>query len=38
MRRGHQIIRSHWLEKIIKELSLPDIGIQVDWETMVEQR
>lgn len=27
VRRGHRVIRSHWLEKTNKESGVPDIGI-----------
>ena len=38
VRKGHRIIRSHWLEKTNKESGVPDIGIEAEWAPVVEQR
>lgn len=38
VRKGHRIIRYHWLEKTNKESGVPDIGIQAEWAPVVEQR
>lgn len=37
VRKGHRIIRSHWLEKTNKESGVPDIGIRAEWAPLVER-
>jgi hypothetical protein len=38
VRKGHRMIRTHWLQKTNKESGVPDIGIQADWAPIRELR
>ena len=38
MRRGHRIVRAHWLKRDNKESGQPDISIQAEWEAITERR
>lgn len=38
VRKGHRMIRTHWLDKTNKESGAPDIGIQADWAPIRETR
>lgn len=38
VRRGHRIVRAHWLKRDNKESGQPDISIQAEWEAITERR
>lgn len=38
VRKGHRMIRTHWLDKTNRESGAPDIGIQADWAPIRETR